>query len=54
MKDKTQEKQVMICCVCGEIDDSYTAYCGRCHRVPHRLMTLEKQKEFKKVLEKFM
>lgn len=48
-----KEEKVMVCAVCGEIDDSYTAYCGRCGRVTHRLMTRKKQKEFKKMLDKF-
>lgn len=45
-------KELMVCCVCGEIDDDFTAYCNKCGKVPHRLMTKEEHKEFKTFLDK--
>lgn len=28
----------MVCAICGDEDESYSAYCGRCGRVPHMLI----------------
>lgn len=44
-------KELMVCCVCGEIDETHTAYCKNCCRVPHRLMTKKEHKKFKKFLK---
>ena len=44
---------VMVCCVCGEVDDSHSAYCTKHGRSPHRLLSQEKQKLFKTMLEGF-
>jgi len=52
-KEKKKEIEVMVCKVCRRIDDSFTAYCFECGRVPHMLMTKKKQKKFKKMLEDF-
>jgi len=41
----------MICCVCGNEDKTYTAYCPNCSRVPHRIMTDKEHKKFKKFLD---
>ena len=39
MAEKPQKpKKVMVCCECGEEDDSWTAYCGRCGRSLHKIV----------------
>jgi hypothetical protein len=38
-----ERRKVMVCCQCGAIDDSYSAYCGRCGRVPHTVIEIDKK-----------
>ena len=50
---KKSTEKLMVCCVCGEIDDSYSAYCKNCGKVAHRLMSKKQQIKFKKMLKEF-
>ena len=35
--NKYPSADAMICCCCGEEDESHSAYCSYCGRVPHRI-----------------
>lgn len=53
IKLKSEQKideRVMVCCVCGNIDESRVAFCDRCGRTTHRLMSKESQKKFREML----
>ncbi len=45
-----EEKKSMVCMDCGLEDESYTAYCSRCCRSAHRMMTKKEQRKFKEFL----
>lgn len=45
-----KEKTLMVCMVCGREDETRSAYCSRCGRTPHRMMTKEEQNKFKKFI----
>jgi len=49
--EEKKDNSFMVCCVCGRIDESHSAYCSSCNRVPHRLMTKEQHKKFKELLK---
>jgi len=39
---KPKKRQVMKCCICNKIDESYTCYCSNCGRSPHKLVRILK------------
>lgn len=46
-----KEETLMVCMICGREDKNHMAYCSKCGRSSHRLLTKEKHKEFNKFLE---
>jgi len=43
-RGKIKMSEKMVCCVCGLEDNSYTAYCSKCGRVPHKIIKQKQEK----------
>ena len=44
-RGKIKMSEKMVCCMCGLEDNSYTAYCLKCGRVPHKIIKQKQDKD---------